>query len=946
MASISGIISDTNTITGTSGDVVVENAVVQKDLTVLGKINGGGGSLTVNSLVVNSTFGNGTTTTTSTNIVNAGNTLASANIRDALTNATLPTGANPYATRADITIAGGAVPGGSVTGAVQFRSSTGTFTADDNFTYEQANKRLKIASGAAYGQITQTADMTIESTGNVVVPSRFLSSLRAPYDATFYVSTQGNDTTGTGSCSNPYLTITKALTIGMPLYTKMCVNVAAGTYTEDIQFPNSACSVTIIGEAIPQSDFGASTQADIYSTILTGNLTFISGTVDSQLSLKYINYNFALGKQATIGYSGARGPLLVDSCYFSRQTDLEELNLIYTSGIAAYFRNTTFARADTADTTSALLFLGSGANFENCYFQGRVVTNGIINFTNSCRFDRCNFVQSSASTTLASPILVASSTTTSRTFSARQCYFETNRGAILDNQRTAACQFNITLCEFSMLQTIASTTLFLIMNSAATACTLRLAGTIFNNMTVMRSRIYDPTYYTISTVYGAGQDMNFADFGLTNVNTITGTSNTPLTITSSGTGSVDVTSPVDINLNPVGSVVVGSGNLNMNQHEIHNCALIHSQNNVDIVVEGKGTADVILKTNGVNRFTLSDLGVGTFSALPECSVVPTTGNQLVNKTYIDGVIGAGSYVPRIVATGGDSISDYYMDGIKYRCHRFTTVGTSTLTFSSVLSNATIDMAIIGGGGKGGSSPNGPSGAGGGGGAGCFIFFKNVRIAIGTPTLSVTVGAGGTVGSGGASYVGASVTPFGALGGAKGGDHNVTGTNASPSGFQNESFQPGLVIAPSGGGGGGNLKTGGTAVGGVEFAKTFYSDQCYGGGHGGSTGGTLSGGGGGGSSSLGNLGVTNIGGNGGNGYTLIFDDVVRQVCGGGAGGGTVGGGSNTYGGGEGGSGNANGFNGTANTGGGGGGGSNLSVASTTYVGGNGGSGLVLIRYPIA
>ena len=59
----------------------------------------------------------------------------------------------------------------------------------------------------------------------------------------------------------------------------------------------------------------------------------------------------------------------------------------------------------------------------------------------------------------------------------------------------------------------------------------------------------------------------------------------------------EITAPGDLVLNPVGSVDMNGKTLNMTNGEIHNCPLIHSRNNQDIVIEGKGTGKVILKTN-------------------------------------------------------------------------------------------------------------------------------------------------------------------------------------------------------------------------------------------------------------------------------------------------------------------------------------------------------------
>lgn len=48
--------------------------------------------------------------------------------------------------------------------------------------------------------------------------------------------------------------------------------------------------------------------------------------------------------------------------------------------------------------------------------------------------------------------------------------------------------------------------------------------------------------------------------------------------------------------------------LNMTGGEIHNCPLIHSQNNQNLTIEAKGTGDVILKTNNVNRVVVDENG--------------------------------------------------------------------------------------------------------------------------------------------------------------------------------------------------------------------------------------------------------------------------------------------------------------------------------------------------
>lgn len=118
-----------------------------------------------------------------------------------------------------------------------------------------------------------------------------------------------------------------------------------------------------------------------------------------------------------------------------------------------------------------------------------------------------------------------------------------------------------------------------------------------------------------------------------------------------------ITAIGDLTLNPVGSINCNGKTIDMTGGEIHKVPLIHSQNNVDLVIEGKGTADLILKTNNVDRITLTDLGVTNFNsgvltgvstingltpnitvlaqASPNTTHTGTTNNTLVYSKLID-----------------------------------------------------------------------------------------------------------------------------------------------------------------------------------------------------------------------------------------------------------------------------------------------------------------------
>lgn len=101
-----------------------------------------------------------------------------------------------------------------------------------------------------------------------------------------------------------------------------------------------------------------------------------------------------------------------------------------------------------------------------------------------------------------------------------------------------------------------------------------------------------------------------------------------------------ITSSADLLLNPTGSIDANGKVLNMSNGEIHNVPLIHGQNNTDIIIEGKGSGDIILKTNTINRAVLDDTGVMNFTEIPTCSSVAsyTTNTQITSKGYVDSAI--------------------------------------------------------------------------------------------------------------------------------------------------------------------------------------------------------------------------------------------------------------------------------------------------------------------
>jgi len=106
-----------------------------------------------------------------------------------------------------------------------------------------------------------------------------------------------------------------------------------------------------------------------------------------------------------------------------------------------------------------------------------------------------------------------------------------------------------------------------------------------------------------------------------------------------------ITAIGDLTLNPVGSINCNGKTIDLTGGEIHKVPLIHSQNNVDLVIEGKGTADLILKTNNVDRINITDAGVTSFNS----GVL--TGVSTINGVSVNKIINLASASPNATHTG-------------------------------------------------------------------------------------------------------------------------------------------------------------------------------------------------------------------------------------------------------------------------------------------------------
>ena len=317
--------------------------------------------------------------------------------------------------------------------------------------------------------------------------------------------------------------------------------------------------------------------------------------------------------------------------------------------------------------------------------------------------------------------------------------------------------------------------------------------------------------------------------------------------------------------------------------------------------------------NGNYTLVLADAGKHIYSAntAAQTITIPTNASVAFAIGTLITVVNRGTTQIVLSATGVTLISNGSASAAAYPAvqpnNAVQLLKTGTNTWESMfgtIAATTISHVIIAGGAGGGTD----SDSGGGGAGGMVVGTTNLAAG----TLTVTVGAGGSVGGNGvnSSLTGATT----AVGGGWGGTGGAFGSGGG-----------------SGGGGGGTGFAGGSGTAGQGFAGGSSSSA---------------GGGGGGASAVGANAAAGVPGNGGNGLASSITGSSVTYAGGGGGGrdsGTPAATGGTGGGGAGGTAGVPGVAGTANRGGGGGGQGGFGGSNAA---GAGGSGVVIISTPIA
>ena len=233
---------------------------------------------------------------------------------------------------------------------------------------------LTLAAGTGIS-VTPSGGNTL-TVANTATGTSFVAS----YD--IYVAPNGNDTTGTGSANNPYLTIAKAITVRatLSLSNEVSIRLASGTYAESaILIANTYLVGVVTGEADQPVN-------------ITGNITMNGATGQSGIVGLQLN---APTNGANVTISGA-GTFAINNCNITAGVSASPACYIlnHSSTGTCYM---TECRMTCSPTNSVEGITGSATLIMRDCFMGTAGSAGMILYQGNLTVRQCNLVSTSAS---------------------------------------------------------------------------------------------------------------------------------------------------------------------------------------------------------------------------------------------------------------------------------------------------------------------------------------------------------------------------------------------------------------------------------------------------------------------------------------------------------------------------------------------------------------------
>lgn len=307
----------------------------------------------------------------------------------------------------------------------------------------------------------------IPALGRINVTGRIVETSLDPYPTTYYVSKVGNDTTGTGSQSNPFLTIQKAITVAEAAGNIATIFINTGSYTEDLIITKN---ISLIGIDLNIAFKDSVSSPTVNNVEIIGGITN-TPVVAGAFTAQYITFTVPVNKQIVYNSASSVGQMNFQYCTITGTSAVNDgLSLILTNRHTHWFSNCRISKIsatigvptiDGGTSSQASLFIIS-----ECRVQTRSSTDGI----------RAGAVQIYDSIVTAASggtiIRLSGSSTTNSVISATQLQMNTVAGTFITNEKTVAVTIQMYNSQFLSFTALTGGVHYLVNNTSASSVAL------------------------------------------------------------------------------------------------------------------------------------------------------------------------------------------------------------------------------------------------------------------------------------------------------------------------------------------------------------------------------------------------------------------------------------------------------------------------------------------
>lgn len=249
--------------------------------------------------------------------------------------------------------------------------------------------------------VISNAGNDISMVADTVTTTRFIQTSTDPYPRTFYVSKAGNDTTGTGSESNPFLTVQRGITEAETLpsstnpYDYPTIYVDSGIYLEKLTITKN---LTIIGInqylANNIANYGGQHSTRIGDNLGTNFVDIRSAVAGHVVRFENIDFRCRISNMEA-GIPANAVNLYMTYCNINRPS--EGVPILRIGGVSIGTLSTVYmsnvrANGTCTDLSNAVYeFPETNLNMEGCRWNGTPSAIGIIRTTRAVTIVNCEF---------------------------------------------------------------------------------------------------------------------------------------------------------------------------------------------------------------------------------------------------------------------------------------------------------------------------------------------------------------------------------------------------------------------------------------------------------------------------------------------------------------------------------------------------------------------------